>query len=130
LPPQLETREQRLIAHQDGLSVHAQGLLKAGNDEGKSRLTGLEDVAERVDPAVSGCVGKEQPPLVEDGHEAGRAPSWRHVAPPPPVRGGDEHEGRPGDELAAVAVDMVELLALDGRHRWAVQPAQILLCRA
>jgi hypothetical protein len=86
----------------------------------------LEHVLERVDAPVAGGVGNEQAVLVEHGHEAGGAPPRRDVAPALAVRRRDEQEGRAGDEVSAVAVDVIGRLAADGRRRGAVQADELI----
>src|ERR1700754_2229031 len=64
----------------------------------------------RVGTAVAGVLGHDQPALVEHAHEAGRPAARRRVAVAAGAGGGEQEERRTGDEIAAVRVEMVDLL--------------------
>ena len=59
-----------------------------------------------LEEAVAGHVRDQQVALVQDGHESGATPLGRGVAAPGRVRGGHHQEGRPGDELPHVRVQV------------------------
>ena len=85
-----------------------------------------EQVLQRVQALVAGPVGQGEGPLVEHRDKAGRVAARRGVDPAFGVRRGDHQEGRGGDEVAAVPVELAQNLAFDQVARLAVAGSQIL----
>ncbi len=110
-------------------ALSTQGLVHARDEEEQPHLGVGEDVPERVDLVVAGAVGDEQGALVEHGHEAGRVAPGRGVLASVGAEGADHAEGRERDEVAGVAVDVVEHLLLRPRGRLPVGLAQFGLAR-
>ena len=77
-----------------------------------------EHVPQRVREAVARTLRKQQRPLVEDAHEAGRIAARADVTASVGRRGRKENERRPLDELSRGVVEPVADLRPDeiGRH--------------
>ena len=118
--------EQGRIARERRAPVDPQRLAHPGQQEEQGDVRVLEDVGVRVLAAVAGVVGEREAPLVEDPREARRPAARRAVAMPVGAGGRQERDRRARDEVAAVAIEVVELLVEHRRPRLADVVAQLV----
>ena len=110
LPLHLQPGQDLLVADDAGAAVDAQGVLAAGDQEDQPEVRVLHDVGEAIDAVVADPVRDREVGVVQDHHEAGRVALGGDVAAARRTRGGDQHEGGPGDERAGVRVEPAAIL--------------------
>ena len=110
-------------------AVHPQGLVDAGHHEQQADLGPLGQVRQRVEPVVARPVGQEQRVVVGHVHEPGIAPARSGVLAAVRVGRRQHDERRVRDEPAAMAVEVVELLAQRALGRRRIERPQLGLGR-
>src|SRR5207253_1265320 len=96
------------IARDQGAAVYAQRLVQPRDQEQKSGPPGFEDVADRVEQLVALRIGENEPSLVQNLDEPGRAPARRNVTTPVGRARREQKERCSSDEVAAVAVEAID----------------------
>src|SRR5689334_18708252 len=120
----LGLRQQRLVADDGRLAVDPEGVVESRDEEQQADRRVLHDVAHGVEPVVARAVRDDQRTVVEHLDEAGRIAARRDVGAAALAAGPDAQEGRPGDEVAAVAIERGQRLADRQIHRRAEEIAQ------
>ena len=128
-PRGLEAPGQIGVVTQLGRAVHPQGLVDARHHEQQPDLGPLGQVRQRVEPVVARPVRQEQRVVVRHVHEPGIAPARSGVLAAVRVGRRQHDERRVLDEPAAVAVEVVELLAQGALGRRRVERPQLRLGR-
>src|SRR5512144_1315007 len=106
----LQPAQDLAVPDDAGPTVHAQGVLATGDQEDHPDVRVLHDVGQPVDAVVADPVRDHEVGVVEHHHEAGRVPLRGDVTAARAVGRGEQHEGRAGDELAGVPVEVRALL--------------------
>ena len=114
------------VAHDRGTAIHPEGLPEAGDEEEEPGVPALHHVPERVDPPVARSIAEQETVLIEDCDETGRSATRGDVASALAIRRRHQNEGRVGDEVAAVVIEVTDRLAHDRLGRWPVKPREPL----
>src|SRR5207247_253750 len=102
--------EDLVVADDPCAPVHTERLLAARDEEDRPDVRVLEEVPHPVQSPVARSVRDHEVAVVEDADEPRRGALRRDVAPPLGARRGQEEEGRPRDESAAVLVEDGDVL--------------------
>jgi hypothetical protein len=111
LPVSREARHQFRIRRQPSDTVHPQGVLEPRHEKQQPNAGIACDVAQRIQPVVPRPVRHRQRSRIDDVHKPWLAPARRHIAKPVLARRADAQEGREGNEIRKVRVDLRDVLA-------------------
>src|SRR5579862_3140264 len=98
-------------------AIHPEGLVRAWRQEDQPDALVLDEILQAVDPVVARPVGDEQRAAVILNLDESRFVALGRAVEPLLPSGGEDEEGRSGDEGATLRVDVVELLRNDTLDR-------------
>ena len=93
------------ILHQAGLTIHAQGVVKARDDEQETDTRIGENVYQRVEAVVTGTFRYRQRIFIKDLDEADRVAAWADIGLSIRSLRADAQERRTPDEALGMLVE-------------------------